>query len=304
MRENSVRCAAWPHLLGLVALAASTLIGCVRPAETPVVQATPSQANVADRREDSSPLEVAPALTTMADHDEDHPSEVSAAQQCPAPEDRDLQTWRFGEVLRGDPLVPQMALTFDAGAGSGTINELLDVLRDRNVHATFFIAGAFADRYPAIVARIAEEGHELANHSYSHPDFRTLSERQMRVELQRGTAAIETASGTRIAPLWRPPFGSRDERILQIVRDEGFRSIYWTFDSGDWIVGATSDGIIRTVLQRASNGAVVVHHVSPQATARAMPIIIDRLQERGFDLVTVSELMGYRAGCLPHLGDG
>jgi peptidoglycan/xylan/chitin deacetylase (PgdA/CDA1 family) len=195
-------------------------------------------------------------------------------------------------VIRGDPALSLIALTFDAGAGSGAAGELLDVLRDRGVHATFFVAGAFADRYPDVVARMALEGHELANHSYSHPDFRNLSEQQMRVELRRGTVSIEAAAGTRIAPLWRPPFGSRDDRILQIVEEEGFRSVYWTFDSGDWLDTATTDRVRSADLNQAVAGAVVVHHVSPTATARAMPSIIDELRRRGYELVTVGELIG------------
>jgi peptidoglycan/xylan/chitin deacetylase (PgdA/CDA1 family) len=205
---------------------------------------------------------------------------------------RRLVLGQRGEVVRGDPSLPLIALTFDAGAGSGAVSELLDVLRDRSVHATFFVAGAFADRYPEIVRRMAVEGHELANHSYNHPDFRTLSEQQMRVELRRGTIAIEAASGTRIAPLWRPPFGSRDDRILRVVEEEGFRSVYWTFDSGDWLDNATTERVLNADLTKAVSGAVVVHHVSPTATARAMPRIIDELRARGYELVTVSELIG------------
>lgn len=240
--------------------------------------------------------------------DFDQPSELEqpdtgekVSEPCPPPEPRNLQVGRRGELLRGDPEVPLMALTFDAGAGAGTITELLDVLRDRGVRSTFFVAGAFADRYPGIVVRIAEEDHELANHSYSHPDFRNLSDRQMREEIRRGTASVERAAGAAIAPLWRPPFGGRDDRVLKIVEEEGFRSIYWTFDSGDWIEGATTGGITGTDLRRAANGAVVVHHVSPQATARAMPGVIDELRRRGYELVTVSEVLGYRADCLPKL---
>ena len=205
---------------------------------------------------------------------------------------RRLVTDLRDEIVRGDPSLPLIALTFDAGAGSGSVSNLLDVLANRGVKATFFVAGAFADRYPDVVARIAREGHELANHSYSHPDFRNLSEAQMRVELRRGTASIETASGFRIAPLWRPPFGSRDDRILRIVAEEGFRSIYWTFDSGDWLETATTDRVRDAVLRQAVSGAIVVHHVSPSATANAMPTIIDELRRRGFDLVTVGELIG------------
>jgi peptidoglycan/xylan/chitin deacetylase (PgdA/CDA1 family) len=205
---------------------------------------------------------------------------------------RRLVVGQRGELLRGDPALPLVALTFDAGAGSGAIHELLDVLRGRQVPATFFIAGAFADRYPAIVARIAAEGHELANHSYSHPDFRKLTEADMRRELRLGTASIETAAGVWIASLWRPPFGGRDDRVLRVVQEEGFRSIYWTFASGDWLENATTERVRATVLREASSGAVVVHHVSPQATARAMPDIIDELRRRGYELVTVGEMIG------------
>jgi peptidoglycan/xylan/chitin deacetylase (PgdA/CDA1 family) len=205
---------------------------------------------------------------------------------------RNLVVAERGELVRGDPALPLIALTFDAGAASGATSELLDVLRDRRVRATFFVAGAYADRYPALVERMAADGHEMANHSYSHPDFRGLSDQQMRVELRRGTASIEAATGTRIVPLWRPPFGGRDSRVLRIVEEEGFRSIYWTYDSGDWIEGATTDGIRNTVLTRAVPGAIVVHHVSPTATARAMPAIVDELRRRGYELVTVGELIG------------
>lgn len=205
---------------------------------------------------------------------------------------RRLMVGERGELIRGDPSLPMIALTFDAGAGIGATAQLLDVLRDKGVRSTFFIAGSYADHFPGVVARMAEDGHELANHSYSHPDFRNLSEAQQRTEIRRGTAAIEAAAGTSIVPLWRPPFGSRNSQILRVVAEEGFRSVFWTFDSGDWIVGATVGGITNTDLSRSVPGAVVVHHVSPVATAQAMPAIIDELRRRGYELVTVTDLIG------------
>ncbi len=205
---------------------------------------------------------------------------------------RRLTVGERGELIRGDPSLPLIALTFDAGADVGATVQLLDVLRDRGVRSTFFIAGSYADHFPGVVARMVEDGHELANHSYSHPDFRNLSEAQQRTEIRRGTAAIETAAGASIVPLWRPPFGSRNSQILRVVAEEGFRSVFWTFDSGDWIVGATVGGITATDLSRAVPGAVVVHHVAPLATARAMPTIIDELRRRGYELVTVTDIIG------------
>jgi peptidoglycan/xylan/chitin deacetylase (PgdA/CDA1 family) len=198
------------------------------------------------------------------------------------------------EVVRGDSSVPLVALTFDAGAAAGSVQELLDVLSDRGVRSTFFVTGAFADRYPGVVERVIADGHELANHSYSHPDFRGLSDEGMRTELRRASASLHIAAGVAETPLWRPPFGGRDERVLRVVEQEGFRSIYWTFDSGDWIEGATTERVRSTVLGKAEAGAIVVHHVSPAATARAMPAVIDELRRRGLEPVTVSELLGER----------
>ena len=286
--------AGWaPLLLSLFLL----LEGCSSPSLTAAAAAGALTELPPDRiQEEANEAEPVPALSPTP---VEPPTEAPLA--CAAIDPRNLQLGRRGELVRGDPVIPQIALTFDAGAGSGTIDELLDVLRDRDVRSTFFVAGAFADRYPRIVERMGSEGHELANHSYSHPDFRNLTDPQMRDELHRGTTAIERAAGVPIAPLWRPPFGGRDDRVLRVVEDEGFRSVYWTFDSGDWIEGTTARQVMTTDLSKAENGAVVVHHVSPEATARAMPSVIDELRRRGFDLVTVSEILGYDGACLPKL---
>ena len=282
----------WLGLALLVACSSPTVPAPILP--PPDAQVAGAAANVPAQRVEVQEYAVAPSPEP-----ENAPP---ALAECPPQSPRRLQVGRRDELVRGDSAIPEIALTFDAGAGSGTILDLLDVLLDRGVHSTFFIAGAFADRYPRILERISADGHELANHSYTHPDFANLTEKQIRDELHRATIAIERASGAQIAPLWRPPFGSRNDRVLQVVESEGFRSIYWTFDSGDWIEGMTQRQITNTDLSKAGNGAVVVHHVSPDITARAMPTIIDTLRDRGFSLVTVSEILGYDSACLPKLG--
>lgn len=221
----------------------------------------------------------------------------SAREECLSPGPRRLVLGRRDEIVSGDRDLPLVALTFDAGAAAGSANQLLDVLQQQEVRSTFFVTGAFADRYPNLVARIAAEGHELANHSYSHPDFRNLTESQMRTEIRRAAAAIEAASGVSPVSLWRPPFGSRDDRILRVVDDEGYRAIYWTLDSGDWLDDATEQRVRTTVLGKTGPGAIVVDHISPEATARAMPAIIDGLRAQGYRLVTVSQIMGEAPVC-------
>ncbi len=225
------------------------------------------------------------------------PSVDEAAPECLPAGPRQLRIGQGDEVVSGDVSLPLVALTFDAGAAAGAANQLLDVLTSRGVHSTFFITGEFADRYPDLIARIAADGHELANHSYSHPDFRKLTVNQMRVEIRRAAASIEAASGSAPALLWRPPFGSRDKHILQVVDDEGYRSIYWTLDSGDWLDGATEQKVRSTVLGKTAAGSIVVDHISPDATARAMPATIDGLRAQGLSLVTVSQLLGDAPVC-------
>lgn len=279
-----------PALLLLAIPLGLGLATCAAPAAS--VRAPPLQTGTtAATAQWDVGAEIASAFSSK---DETPPPEGSdpRAVSCSEPAPRNLVLGRRGEIIRGDPELALIALTFDAGAGVGTIHELLDVLASRGVRSTFFVAGGFADRYPQVVARMAEEDHELANHSYSHPDFRRLSEDQMREELRWAASAIERAAGLPIVPLWRPPFGGRDDRVLRVVEEEGYRSVYWTFDSGDWLQGATADRVKSTVLGRASPGAVVVLHVSPAATARAMPGIVDTLRDRGYELVTVSELAG------------
>lgn len=271
----------------LILFAASLLMWGCSPGSPPVAIAGPPEEMEGPVAGEARVAVVASAIDEVE----------TAIESCLEAGPRRLRLGRRDEVVSGDVGLPLVALTFDAGAAAGSAHQLLDVLNSRAVHSTFFITGAFADRYPAVVARIAAEGHELANHSYSHPDFRKLTDNQMRAEIRRAAAAIETASGAPPVLLWRPPFGGRDDRVLQVVDDEGYRPIYWTLDSGDWLNDATEQKVRSTVLGKASAGAIVVDHISPEATARAMPAIIDTLHGRGLSLVTVSQLLGAAPIC-------
>jgi peptidoglycan/xylan/chitin deacetylase (PgdA/CDA1 family) len=195
-----------------------------------------------------------------------------------------------GEIGRGNPNRAEVALTFDCGASGVPTPAILEALRAAGVRVTFFITGQWATLYPELTRRIAAE-HEIANHSWSHPDFVTLSDGQVLAEMTRGEEALSRIAGVDTRPLWRAPFGSRNSRLLALVRDAGWPyEIYWTADSGDWLDISPAQ-VRANVGKGAINGAIIVEHCGSTQTAAVLPEIISDLQGRGFRIVTVSEVL-------------
>jgi peptidoglycan/xylan/chitin deacetylase (PgdA/CDA1 family) len=139
----------------------------------------------------------------------------------------------LSEVVRGAPGRRQIALTFDGGSGADALPELLAALRDASAKCTFFLTGEWVQRYPNSAKQIVRDGHEIGNHTWSHPDLTTLSERDISWEINRADAAIQAFYGQSTRPLFRAPFGARNNRVLRFVHALGYRSIYWSLDSLD-----------------------------------------------------------------------
>jgi peptidoglycan/xylan/chitin deacetylase (PgdA/CDA1 family) len=184
-----------------------------------------------------------------------------------------------------------MALTFDCGASGVPTPAILDALLAAGVRSTFFLTGQWATNYPALTQRIGAE-HEVANHSWSHPDFATLTAQQILREMQRAEEAILALTGVvSTKPLWRAPFGSRNSAIMRTLSEAGWtHHIFWSADSGDWLE-ITPAQVRANVSRAARNGAIIVQHCGSTQTAAVLPQIIGDLQERGFRLVTVTELL-------------
>ena len=159
---------------------------------------------------------------------------------------------------------------------------------------TFFLTGDTVRRpeAPDLLLRMVAEGHELANHSDRHPRFTELTDEEMAQELARLEEAVVELTGQSTKPYFRPPFGNRDARVLQVVQENGYVSIYWTYQVWDWTGDRTADEIYQYSVDGACNGAIVVMHVGAQETADALPAIIDELRARGYRLVTLGELLG------------
>lgn len=183
-----------------------------------------------------------------------------------------------------------VALTFDGGPGRYTAR-LLDILRERNVRATFFLLGrGHIERRPELVWRIHREGHELANHTWTHRRLTELEPAEVRDELSRTQRAIQQITGYR-PRLMRPPQGYTDPRVARIAGSLGLAQVLWTVTAKDYATRNT-ELIMRRVLAGARRNGVILLHDIYSGTVPAVPRIIDRLERRGFTVVSVSELFG------------
>ncbi|MGN9838963.1 polysaccharide deacetylase family protein [Nonomuraea sp. H19] len=183
-----------------------------------------------------------------------------------------------------------VALTFDDGPGEHT-DRLLDMLSQRAARATFFVIGQMvaADEGGHTVRRIVAEGHEIANHSWSHPPLAELPREAVRRELADTQKIVEQITGIRMR-MMRPPFGSTDDGVAAVTRSEGLAQIMWNVDTFDWRDRAASRVVHRA--SEAKPGSIVLLHDIHRSTVDAVPEVLDRLSRKGYTFVTVSELYG------------
>ncbi|SNX55083.1 polysaccharide deacetylase family protein [Thermoanaerobacterium sp. RBIITD] len=183
----------------------------------------------------------------------------------------------------------RVAISFDASWGSDKTEKLLNILKDKNIKTTFFLTGLWVDKYPNLVKKIAEEGHEVENHSNTHPHMSQLNENQIIDELKSNEEKIINLSGKK-PTLFRPPFGDYNNRLIETAKSLGYYTIQWDVDSLDW-KGLDTEAIIERVLPNVKNGSIILFHNNGNFTADALPYIIDKLKEKGFQIVPVSQLI-------------
>ncbi|WP_214737959.1 LysM peptidoglycan-binding domain-containing protein [Exiguobacterium sp. s162] len=189
-----------------------------------------------------------------------------------------------------------VALTFDDGADGANTNKILDILAKNNVKATFFLTGSGANNHPQYIKNIAAKGHQLGNHSYTHPDFTKLTATQMKSELDRTEALIKSLTGKTTKPIFRAPFGAVNSTVLNGVGAAGYGyTIQWNIDTIDW-KGLTASQINTKVQTNIKPGSIVLMHTGAGApgTPLALPTMISQLKAKGYKFVTVSQLLAYQ----------
>ncbi|MGW6912037.1 polysaccharide deacetylase family protein [Streptomyces sp. NPDC054940] len=182
-----------------------------------------------------------------------------------------------------------VALTFDGGP-SPTTPGLLDILKQNGLHVTFFVQGkGHIAKYPEILRRMSDEGHEIGNHTWTHERLTDLGVEDARRELTRTQDAIERITGTKPV-LMRPPQGRTNRKVAEICRDLGLAQVLWSVTAKDY---ETTDSALITqrVLDQTDRDGIILLHDLHKGTVPAVPGILKALEQRGYTIVTVSQLL-------------
>lgn len=222
------------------------------------------------------------------------PVTIDPAPAEPEPSAKPLPGVPEGEpsqfVVHGDRSCKMVALTYDAGSGADGAAAILDMLKKHDLKVTFFLTGKWAEKYPDLARRIADEGHEIGNHTYSHPDLTTIADAEVLQQIKEGEEAIRKATGKDPRPLFREPYGAFNEHERRLVRQAGYSySIYWEVDTLDWQFPPVETLVSR--IMKAQSGSVVLMHMNVADTATASDQAIPQLQAKGYQIVPVSRLL-------------
>ena len=194
----------------------------------------------------------------------------------------------------------QVAISFDATWGTELTDEILEILETHGITTTFFLAGYWVDKHPDYVVKIADAGHEIGNHSYSHPHMNSLSEQGLHYELQKNQSLIQDLTGQRTT-LFRPPFGEYNNQVLSTASALGYHTIQWSVDSLDW-KNLTSNQIFERVMEQIKPGSIVLFHNAAPGTPGAIRRLIPDLLAKGYEILPVSQLLYQENFYIDHAG--
>jgi peptidoglycan-N-acetylglucosamine deacetylase len=228
------------------------------------------------------------------------PSTPLASERPPAPPTGVDDTSYI--VERGESGRQDVALTFDAGEGAGYTDEILDLLSERGIKASFGVTGQWAEQNPELIRRIVDEGHMLINHTYDHrswtgasPGTEPLTPDQRQAQLDQTEQIVLDISGYEMKPYFRFPYGDYDTDALVLLKNAGYDyTLWWTCDTLAWME-KTPQEIAEWCSpddpQRGGPGAVILMHVAQEGDWNALPVLIDTYASAGYDFVTMEELV-------------
>ena len=183
----------------------------------------------------------------------------------------------------------KLAISFDAAWGDEYTLQILDILDKYNVKGSFFLVGFWVDKYPEHVKEIYKRGHDVGNHSTNHPYMTKLSDEEISKELNvTGDKIKELIEEKPI--LFRPPFGDYSDRVINVCKDNGYYVIQWDVDSLDWKELGVQP-VVDRVTRNVKNGSIVLFHNNAKYILEYLPIIIERLQSEGYEIVPISQLI-------------
>lgn len=183
-----------------------------------------------------------------------------------------------------------VSITFDCAWGAGDIPTILEILKKENVRASFFMVGQWAEKYPDAVKLIAQSGHDVANHGYSHLRMSTIDKEKCKSEIVQCNQKLEEISGVKVT-LFRPPYGDYNNTVIETCNEVGSYPIQWNVDSLDWKKEMSRQSILDRILKKTKPGAIILFHNDTQYTVELLPRIIQELKGQGFIFLPVSEMI-------------
>lgn len=193
-----------------------------------------------------------------------------------------------------------LSISFDAAWGSANTAEILDILDAYDVKTTFFLVGFWVEKYPDLVREMVARGHEIGNHSATHPHMSQLSEAKIREELRIVSDQVEHIIG-KPTTLFRPPYGEYNDPVVRVSREEGYECVQWNVDSLDWKNRGTQD-MIQQCTKNIQPGDIVLFHNDSKYILEALPTILKTYTEAGYRVIPVSQLLLEGETWIDHAG--
>ncbi|WP_019635489.1 delta-lactam-biosynthetic de-N-acetylase [Paenibacillus fonticola] len=208
---------------------------------------------------------------------------------------------KHGALFLGDTSRKELFLTFDNGYENGYTTFILDTLKAKKVPAVFFVTGHFVKDQPALVKRMAAEGHIVGNHSWSHPDMTAISDAQIKEELERVNKEIVALTGRSDRGYLRPPRGIFNERTLRVTKELGYTNVFWSAAYKDWDTKEQhgSDYAFKKVVSQLHPGAIILLHSVSKDNKEALGAIIDEARRQGYEFKAFPELRGMDLPFMP-----
>lgn len=183
----------------------------------------------------------------------------------------------------------KIAISFDAAWGDEFTDDILDTLDKYNVKTTFFLVGFWVDKYPNMVKKIHERGHEIGNHSSTHPNMSKLSKEEITKELKTTGDKIAAITG-KDPVVFRPPFGDYNNLLIETAEELKYFTIQWDVDSLDWKeLGAQA--VVERVTRNIRKGSIVLFHNNAKYVSEYLPLVLEKLQAEGYEIIPISDLI-------------
>ncbi|MEW6661189.1 MAG: polysaccharide deacetylase family protein [Bacillota bacterium] len=200
-----------------------------------------------------------------------------------------VTTMQVAPIYRGDFNKKAVSFTFNVDWGEETIPALLEVLRNHNVKATFFVTGRWARKNPELIKKIYAQGHQIENHGYSHPHADRLSKQDNKSEIEKTEKIIFELTQHR-TKFFAPPYGEKKPHVVSAAWELGYRTIMWTIDTIDWHPSTSEADFLNRIKGKTQNGAIILMHPKP-VTVKALPALISYLKQEGYDILLLKQIV-------------